>query len=317
MTNAYAAFANGGLQYDTTIIKSINSKYNESVFKAKESAKEVISPQGAFLISNVLSDNAAKAPIFGNTLTVYDAKTRAVKTVAVKTGTTNDDRDAWTMGYTPQLAMGVWVGNNDNQQMANGGSIMAGPIFTKAMGSILAGVDTKFTPPSGVVQKDICYSNHGLADSSVKGSTYSEWFLASALPTTKCGVKETPSPTPTPSTNPNEGNQSQNLSMTLTGNPPGGAPQNSAVTFTAILSDSTASGTIRFSDNGKSLGTRQVAGGSASVSEVMSTSGAHTITATFIPDDPSQDGVSQTLSYQVTPSNTQNSNGHNSPFFGG
>src|SRR6202007_1543573 len=126
-----------------------------------------ISQQGAYLISNILADNAARTPIFGNTLTVYDGNTHAVKNVAVKHGTTNDDRDAWTMGYTPQLAMGVWVGNNDNTQMLNGGSIMAGPIFTKAMGSILAGVDTKFTPPSGVVQRDVCLSNHGLADLSL------------------------------------------------------------------------------------------------------------------------------------------------------
>jgi penicillin-binding protein 1A len=319
MTNAYAAFANGGLQYNTTIIKSINTKYNEQVFKAKESAKEVISPQGAFLISNILADNAARAPIFGNTLTVYDGKTRAVKTVAVKTGTTNDDRDAWTMGYTPQLAMGVWVGNNDNTQMANGGSIMAGPIFTKAMGQILAGVDTKFTPPSGVVQKNICFSNHGLADNSVKGSTYSEWFLSSALPSTKCSVQNTPSPSPTSSNSPNEENQNQNLGITLTGNPPGGAPQGSAVTFTATLSDSSASGTVRFSDNGKNLGTRQVSGGSASVSEVIQTAGTHLITATFIPDDPSQDSSSASLSYQVTGSSSQNpgpGNNHGNPFGG-
>jgi penicillin-binding protein 1C len=319
LTNAYAAFANQGVQYDTTVIKRIDSKYNDKVFEARSKGKEVISQQGAFLISNILSDNAARAPIFGSSLNVVDAKTRTVKTVAVKTGTTNDSRDAWTMGYTPQLAMGVWVGNNDNQQMANGGSIMAGPIFTKAMGQILAGNDTKFTAPSGVIEKQVCLSNHGLADITVKGSTYSEWFLTSALPSTKCSVSS-PSPTPTPSQSPNSENDKKDknnkLSMSLFGNPPGGAPQGSSVTFTASLSDGSATGTIRFRDNGQTFGIVQVFGGSASASTVMNTSGTHSITAQFTADDVGFDNASASLSYPVT-STQPSGNGHNGNPFGG
>ncbi|HMI09240.1 MAG TPA: transglycosylase domain-containing protein [Candidatus Saccharimonadales bacterium] len=180
MTNAYAAFANQGQQYDTTIIKQVNDKYDNNIFKANEKAKTVISKEGAYLISDILSDNSARAPIFGSSLTVSG------KTAAVKTGTTDDQRDAWTIGYTPQLAVGVWVGNNDNHAMLNGGSGMAGPIWVNTMKQGLQGVaDTKFPAPSGVVQRAVCYSNGGLASSSGNG-TYNEYFLAWGLPTATC-----------------------------------------------------------------------------------------------------------------------------------
>lgn len=319
LTNAYAAFANQGTQYEPTTIKAIDSKYNEQMFKANKKSKDVISKQGAFLISNILSDNSARAPIFGSTLNVYDARTRAVKVVAVKTGTTNDSRDAWTVGYTPQLAIGVWVGNNDNQQMRNGGSIMAGPIFTRAMGAILAGIDTSFPVPSGVTQRDVCLSNYGIADKSVKGETYSEWFLSTALPAQRCKVN-TPTPTPnptsttTPSTTPSQAPPSpdNNFSITLTSNPSGSAPQNTFVSFTAALSDSTASGTVRFRDNNQTFDiTRVVSGRANATPRLMSVVGLHTITATFTPDDNKFDAVTTTITYTVVSNNTNSNGGSN------
>lgn len=180
MTNAYAAFANQGQQYSPTIVKQINNKFDDNIFKAKETAKTAISKEGAFLISSILSDNNARARIFGSSLTVPG------KTAAVKTGTTDENRDAWTIGYTPQLAIGVWVGNNNNQVMQNGGSGMAGPIWVNTMRQALSGVaDTKFTIPSGITQRSVCYSNGGLASSSGNG-TYNEYFLAWGLPTETC-----------------------------------------------------------------------------------------------------------------------------------
>jgi 1A family penicillin-binding protein len=203
MTNAYAAFANQGQQFDTTIIKQVNDKYDNNIFKANEKAKTVISKEGAYLISDILSDNNARAPIFGSSLTVSG------KTAAVKTGTTDNQRDAWTIGYTPQLAVGVWVGNNDNRTMLNGGSGMAGPIWVNTMKQGLQGiVDTKFPMPSGIVQRAVCSSNGGLASGSGNG-TYNEYFLAWGLPTITCTPvveppkkqEETPPPsTPTPET---------------------------------------------------------------------------------------------------------------------
>lgn len=180
MTNAYAAFANQGQQYAPTVIKSINNKFNKTIFTAREAPKTVQTAQGSYLISSMLSDNTARAPIFGSSLTVPG------KTVAVKTGTTDDNRDAWTIGYTPQLAIGVWVGNNDNSAMLNGGSGMAGPIWRSAMQTALAGSpDVPFAVPSGVVQKAVCYGSGGLSSGAGQG-TYNEYLLASALPTNTC-----------------------------------------------------------------------------------------------------------------------------------
>lgn len=309
LANAYAAFANQGVQYETSTIKSISSKYNEQMFKSKSKSKEVISKQGAFLISNILSDNAARASIFGSSLNVYDARTRAVKAVAVKTGTTNDSRDAWAVGYAPQLAMAVWVGNNDNKEMRNGGSIMAGPIFTKAMGAILAGVETAFPIPSGVVKRDVCLSNHGIADKSVSGETYTEWFLSSALPTLRCSVN-TPSPTPTPSPSPTPDNN--NVTMTLSANPVGTATINTFVTFSVTLSDSNLSGVVRFKDNNQTVETvRVVSGKAVATPRLMSTIGTHIITASYIPEDNSSDSASATLTYVVTANNPNNNPGGN------
>ena len=184
MTNAYAAFANQGQQYDPTIIKKIDNKFDRTIFTAKESAKGVQSAQGSYLISSILSDNNARAPIFGSSLTVPG------HTAAVKTGTTDSSRDAWTIGYTPQLAVGVWVGNNDNAEMLNGGSGMAGPIWRKAMGAMLKDTpNAAFPVPSGVVQKSVCRSNGGLANKS-GDDTYNEYFMASALPKNTCTIEE-------------------------------------------------------------------------------------------------------------------------------
>jgi 1A family penicillin-binding protein len=184
MTNAYAAFANQGQQYSPTIIKQVSNKYDQSIFQSDEESKEAITPQGAYLISSILSDYNARAPIFGYSLSVPG------RTAAVKTGTTDDSRDAWTIGYTPQLAVGVWVGNNDNAIMQNGGSGMAGPIWVNTMQAALEGVpDTKFTIPAGIIQKPVCYGSGGLANSSGT-NTYNEYFLASALPTATCNATQ-------------------------------------------------------------------------------------------------------------------------------
>lgn len=186
MTNAYAAFANSGQQYTPTTIQQINDKYDASIFRTSMKSKEVISPQGAFLISSILSDNQARAPIFGSSLTVNG------HTAAVKTGTTDDSRDAWTIGYTPQLALGVWVGNNNNDTMLNGGSGMAGPIWVQTMRKALSGQpNAQFTVPDGVVKRAVCYGSGGLASTS-GSNTYDEYFLVTALPTNSCNTTTTP-----------------------------------------------------------------------------------------------------------------------------
>ncbi len=206
MTNAYAAFANQGKQYDRTIIKEIKDKYGVSTYKSKAKSKQVISAEGAFLISSILSDNEARKPTFGSSLTVPG------RTAAVKTGTTDEQRDAWTIGYTPQLAVGIWVGNNNNAPMLNGGSGMAGPIWINTMKQALAGVsNTPFPVAPGIVQKAVCFAGGGLANTAGT-NTYNEYFLASFLPTSTCNaaqkepekVEEKPPETTEPTTTPTE-----------------------------------------------------------------------------------------------------------------
>lgn len=189
MTNAYAAFANEGQQSKTMTIKEINDKFNAPIYRMPQAVTTpAISPEGAYLISSILSDNTARAPIFGSSLTVPG------RTAAVKTGTTDEQRDAWTIGYTPQLALGIWVGNNDNTPMRNGGSGMAGPIWVNTMSQALEGVpNTNFTIPAGIVQRAVCFGQEALATRGGYG-TFNEYFSASALPTRTCTPIDEPKP---------------------------------------------------------------------------------------------------------------------------
>ncbi|MFZ1258780.1 MAG: PBP1A family penicillin-binding protein [Candidatus Saccharimonas sp.] len=185
MTNAYAAFANQGEQYQTAVIHSVEDKFGKKIMMNSATGKRAISKEGAYLISSILSDNQARAGIFGSSLTVSGY------TAAVKTGTTDNSRDAWTIGYTPHYAVGVWVGNNDNQAMQNGGSGMAGPVWRNTLQQLLKGSQNQaFTMPSNIVERAVCSASGGLAKSAGKG-TYNEFFLAGALPTNSCEAEPT------------------------------------------------------------------------------------------------------------------------------
>ena len=188
MTNAYAAFANSGQQYSMSMVTQINDKYGKQVFKqSTPQSKLVMDADASFLISDILNDESARAPIFGSSLNTngYD--------VAVKTGTTDEARDAWTIGYAKQLAVGVWVGNNDNQPMKNGGSSMAGPIW---WATILAGLkgqaNQKFTPPSDISRVLLCRSNGLRAVGGGTEGTYEEYFKSGTIPTGTCDVPVAP-----------------------------------------------------------------------------------------------------------------------------
>lgn len=182
MTNAYAAFAAGGQQYEPTTIRQIENKYGENMYTNNIRPKRVQSEQASYLISNILSDNSARAPTFGSSLNI------AGRPAAVKTGSTDNNHDAWTIGYTPSLAIGVWVGNNENEAMSSGGSAMAGPIWRKSMTTFLG--DTRveeFPRPGGIVEIAICKSN-GLRATGSASNTYNEVFLSGTLPTGSCNA---------------------------------------------------------------------------------------------------------------------------------
>ena len=155
LAGAYATFANGGLQMPPTPILWVENNAGEVLVDNREPhGAQVISAQDAYLLTNVLSDQAARCPSFGcpNMLEL------ANRPVAAKTGTTNDFRDAWTVGYTPDLVAGVWVGNNDNSEMDHvPGSVGAAPIWNAFMTRALENTPPRnFPRPQGIVEKEVC-----------------------------------------------------------------------------------------------------------------------------------------------------------------
>ncbi|NMB69679.1 PBP1A family penicillin-binding protein [candidate division WWE3 bacterium] len=131
LTNVYATFARGGVAKELNSIVRIEQSDGQVLFASKETSGErVLTPEVSYILSHILSDNNARQPAFGvnNNLSIPGY------TVAVKTGTTDNKRDNWTLGYTPSFAVGVWVGNNNNtvmnQTLASGLS-GAAPIWNK------------------------------------------------------------------------------------------------------------------------------------------------------------------------------------------
>jgi penicillin-binding protein 1C len=167
MTGGYAVIANSGLKIPPVAISKIVDFQGNVVFQYEPPAGEqVISPEHAFLMSSILSDNSARMPVFGpNSIVNLPFQ------VAVKTGTSNDSRDNWTLGFTPDLAIGVWVGNADYTPMENTTGITgAGPIWadfmTYAINRLTGGNPSPFVRPAGVEQHTIC---------TVSGTQPSQW----------------------------------------------------------------------------------------------------------------------------------------------
>jgi hypothetical protein len=162
MTGAFAILANQGRRVPPVTILKIT--YSDGRVFCEQgtaspcqadpsSGEQVLSAVDAFLITSILSDNDARSPVFGQ-----NSLLRLDRPAAAKTGTTNDFRDVLTMGYTPQLVTGVWVGNSDNSEMLNiSGITGAAPIWNEFMRTALADQPAiDFTPPPGVRQWEVC-----------------------------------------------------------------------------------------------------------------------------------------------------------------
>jgi len=134
MTNAYAAFANEGVLTERRGILRIENQKGDAVKSYEIKKTKVIDKDIALTISNILSDNHARSPAFGERSYLYFENSD----VAVKTGTTNDYKDAWIIGYTPSVAIGAWAGNNDNTPMEKkvAGYIVA-PLWNEFMREII------------------------------------------------------------------------------------------------------------------------------------------------------------------------------------
>lgn len=138
MVGAFSVFANDGVRNPVSVVQKITDGKDKVYFQKQSESKRVLDSQIARKIDSILSDNVARTPIFGpnSPLILPD------RVVAAKTGTTQEFRDAWTVGFTPQLAVGVWAGNNNSRSMKAGsdGVFVAAPIWHEFMVKELAGV---------------------------------------------------------------------------------------------------------------------------------------------------------------------------------
>lgn len=188
LTGSFAVLANGGQAAPPqTILEVIDSSGNiicggESEVSCRRGGfaqgTPLVSPVDAFLITDVLQDNAARVPVFGP-----NSALNLGRPAAAKTGTTNDFRDALTVGYTPQLVAGVWVGNADNSEMQGvSGAAGAAPIWNRFMSAALADEPVvDFAPPEGVQQFDVC-ADTGTLPSEACPQTARRWFAADRPP---------------------------------------------------------------------------------------------------------------------------------------
>ncbi|PIP04657.1 penicillin-binding protein [candidate division WWE3 bacterium CG23_combo_of_CG06-09_8_20_14_all_40_14] len=190
LTNAFGVFASGGIYHSPVgILKVADAKGNVLDEETSYKGEKVIDSSYTYLISDILSDNNARAAVFGlgSNLVIPG------HTVAAKTGTTNDIRDNWTIGYTPSIVIGVWAGNNDNSPMAKGlasGITGAAPIWQKAMIAYLKDKkDEKFEKPDNIIDVEVGKTSgmlvyegaeDGRWEKFVKGTepvSVSDWFI--------------------------------------------------------------------------------------------------------------------------------------------
>jgi 1A family penicillin-binding protein len=143
-TASYSVFANDGKKNSATGVLKIVGSDGNTFFQSSPQNSQVIHPEIARKINSILSDNSSRSLIFGSNSKLYIPG----RQVAAKTGTTQEFHDAWAVGFTPSIATGVWVGNNNNDAMKAGadGSYVAAPIWNDFMTQVLPNYpDEKFT----------------------------------------------------------------------------------------------------------------------------------------------------------------------------
>ncbi len=198
MATAYGVFANGGYRVDPVAVLRVEKSDGTVLFEQPQPQPiMVLDPRVAYLISDMLDDDAARVPAMGR-----DNPLALPFPAAAKTGTTNDFRDNWTMGYTPGLVVAVWTGNTDNSEMLHiSGLTGAAPLWSDYMQAVYGNYDllaaletngqapsTEFVPPEGLEKRPLCSIASitiGAAECAPGGE---EWFL----------VENETAPTPTP-----------------------------------------------------------------------------------------------------------------------
>lgn len=172
MVNAYSVFAQDGVKHQQVMVLSVKGADGSKLETYLDKAQQVIEPQYTRMINDILSDSEARKPLFQNSfnLTVFDDRE-----VALKTGTTDDYRDAWAMGYTPSITVGVWAGNNHQEPMQkNAGSILAAiPIWSAFLKDALNSVPNEsFNKPDPISETKPMLNGQYIFDNAVHNILY-------------------------------------------------------------------------------------------------------------------------------------------------
>ncbi|MGQ9552893.1 MAG: penicillin-binding protein 1C [Anaerolineae bacterium] len=185
LTTAYAAFANAGMAVTPYAIDYVTDSQGKLLWQHEQrQMRRVLSPQVAYLITDILSDDKARIPTFGEG-SVLSLPWPA----AVKTGTTTDCRDNWTVGYTSQVVVGVWVGNADGSSMGRVSGVMgAAPVWHEVMVLLHRQLPSvPFLEPAGMVHIEVC-ADSGLLPGPYCSRRRRELFIAGTEPTRTCDM---------------------------------------------------------------------------------------------------------------------------------
>ncbi|MCL5411999.1 MAG: PBP1A family penicillin-binding protein [Patescibacteria group bacterium] len=153
LVGAFATLANEGKRVEPAAILRIENKYGEVIYEHQKKTEQVVDPRIAYILSDILSDNPTRREIFG-----YPNALELSRRAAVKTGTGEDFKNDWTLGYTPSLAIGIWMGNNDGSPTRSvWGSTGAAYVWHAFMEQALGSKpDEWFIRPDGIVEATVC-----------------------------------------------------------------------------------------------------------------------------------------------------------------
>lgn len=181
LVRAYSIFPNGGFRVDPALILEVKVRDGQTLFtwRPPDTLSRVLDERVAYLINDILSDPEARRKEFG-----VPSPLDIGRPAAAKTGTTTDYRDNWVAGYTPNLVVGVWVGNANNSVMVDVSGISgAGPIWNDFMRTALQGQpELRFTRPAGLVDVEICALS-GLLPTNYCPERRIETFIEGTQPT--------------------------------------------------------------------------------------------------------------------------------------
>jgi penicillin-binding protein 1A len=171
--NAFASLARGGVYKPWSTILKVTNSQGTVIDQWKDSSKQVVDPQAAYIVSDILHDPNARKPLFGNITKGLSYDNTGIQT-ATKTGTSNiGDRpkDVWMMTYSPAVSMGVWLGNQDSTPLTNGNSTMPGPIIDMVMRYVhqdIYGPDGKWKPNDWITRP--------AGIQVINGELYPSWY---------------------------------------------------------------------------------------------------------------------------------------------